>query len=244
MIVKADLHIHSCLSPCANLEMSPSRIVEEAVRAGLGLIAISDHHSCLNCTALDKICASRSDIRCLFGMEIATAEEIHVLSIFDNLSLALEFGKKVYASLPSLQNDPERYGDQVYVDENDVIVGEVENYIGGDIASSYSLEALIPAIHRAGGLAIPSHIDRPYFSILSQLGYIPLYDYDAIEVTPSAKSIPVEVLNRYPVIYNSDSHVPETIGKTFHELEFDCGLKEIGIAELKKAFEKRIKHPA
>ncbi|NPV01145.1 MAG: PHP domain-containing protein [Brevinematales bacterium] len=240
--IRADLHIHSCLSPCASLELSPSRIVELAVRHGIKLIALTDHHSSLNCPTIARICAGIDNIRCLYGMEITTQEEAHVLALFDDTDAALEFGKAVFAALPVVKYDPDRQGDQVVVDENEIITGGVENYIGGDLATSYSLETLIPEIHSAGGLAIPSHIDRPYFSIMSQIGYLPEYDYDAIEVTKRYynSSDKPDVLRKYPLITNSDAHAPEMIGTNFHELEFDCAVKEIGIDALRAAFQRRV----
>ena len=240
--IRADLHIHSCLSPCASLELSPSRIVELAVRNGIKLIALTDHHSALNCPTIKCICDGIDDIRCLYGMEITTQEEVHVLALFDNTDTALDFGKAIYAALPVLKYDPDKQGDQVVVDENEIIIGGVENYIGGDLATSFSLEALIPEIHSAGGLAVPSHIDRPYFSIMSQIGYMPEYDYNAIEVTKryfNSADKP-DVLNKYPLITNSDAHAPEMIGTNFHELEFDCALKDINLDALRAAFQRRV----
>ena len=116
MLFKADLHIHSCLSPCASLEMSPSAIVEKAKSAGLDLIAITDHNSALNAPALRDVCVRTGGIHALFGMEVTTAEEIHCLALFDNPDKALELGKYIYSLLPEVKNKADKYGDQVYVD--------------------------------------------------------------------------------------------------------------------------------
>jgi predicted metal-dependent phosphoesterase TrpH len=222
--------------------MSPSRIVELAVINGIKLIALTDHHSALNCPTIKRICDAREDIRCFYGMEITTQEEVHVLALFDDTYPALKFGELIQSALPILKNDPAKFGDQVVVDEHEIITGAVENYIGGDLATSFPLEKLIPEIHSAGGLTVPSHIDRPYFSIISQIGYLPEYDYDAIEVTKrflnaEPKS---DILKKYPLITNSDSHAPEMVGTNFHELEFDCTLREIGLDSLREAFLRRV----
>ena len=130
MKIRADLHIHSCLSPCGSLEMSPSAVVDRAVSAGLGLIAITDHNSALNCPALERICSSRDDICAFYGMEITSMEEVHLLALFDTADAAVDFGAFIYSHLPDIPNDPERFGDQVYVDEEENILGEVERYLG------------------------------------------------------------------------------------------------------------------
>ena len=47
MLIRADLHIHTVLSPCAEVEMIPPLIVERALAEHLDLIAITDHNLCL-----------------------------------------------------------------------------------------------------------------------------------------------------------------------------------------------------
>ena len=97
--MKFDLHIHSCLSPCASLEMSPSGIVERAVAAGMDGIALTDHQSARNTPAIAE-CAKRAGLKCLYGLEVCTAEEVHTLALFDTVAQALEMTEWVYAALP------------------------------------------------------------------------------------------------------------------------------------------------
>ena len=119
--MRFDLHIHSCLSPCALLEMSPRAIVQRACEAGLDAIALCDHNSARNTPALREACAAEG-IACLFGMEIATAEELHALAIFDTDEAALDMTGQIYAALPPRLNVPKLFGEQPVVDADDQIL--------------------------------------------------------------------------------------------------------------------------
>jgi len=215
--MRADLHIHSCLSPCGSLDMSPRAIAGAAVAAGLEAVALTDHNSALNLPAFDEACRARGLAR-LFGVEVCTAEEIHALCLFDRLGRAMDFGAELERHLPRIRNQPEKMGDQVYVDIDENILGEVEWFLG--VACDWPLTTLAEIVIRRGGLFIPSHVDRPSHSLLSQLGYIPDLPYDALEVT-SVKLPPgrfADALARYPKIASSDAHYPGDIGRRFVDL--------------------------
>ena len=130
MQVRCDLHIHSCLSPCGDLEMSPKQIALEAKKKGLDVIALTDHNSALNSMAFRSACNSVG-IFAIYGVEITSSEEVHVLALFKNPESAIKIGEKVYKSLVSIKNDPEKWGDQVYLDDDENILGEVEKYLTG-----------------------------------------------------------------------------------------------------------------
>jgi len=215
MTVRGDLHIHSCLSPCGDLSMSPSAIVRVARERGLDLIALADHNTALNLPAFKAGCL-KEGLACVFGLEVTTREEAHILTLFETPEAALDLGGFLYPLLPPVPNRPEKTGDQVYVDESEVILGEVELYLG--TAAEISLERLLEEVRRRGGLFIPAHIDKPVFSIPSQLGFLPPLDYDALESV--SLPCPVET-GRTPVIRNSDAHYLEDIGKrsTLYEME-------------------------
>ncbi|MDR3284434.1 MAG: PHP domain-containing protein, partial [Treponema sp.] len=169
MVIRADFHLHSCLSPCGSLDMSPSAIASELSRKGVGLAALTDHNSSLNCPAFKAACA-RHGVIPLFGMEAQSAEEVHVLCLFAGLETALAFGEEIYAQLPPVRNVPEKMGDQVYVNEDDEIIGEVENFLV--ISAQYDVNELARRVHSLGGLVIPAHADRSAFSLTSQFGYV------------------------------------------------------------------------
>ncbi|MBN2658199.1 MAG: PHP domain-containing protein [Spirochaetales bacterium] len=214
MILKCDLHIHSCLSPCGSLGMSPSAIVRTALEKGLDVIAVADHNTALNSPAIEKLCRD-TDLTPLFAIEVTSSEEFHSLCLFPTAQKAISFGHMLYDNLVSLPNNPEKFGDQVYVDENDNILGELDKYLTGG-AVSLSSDCLLDLVHREGGLFIPAHIDRAAFSLTSQLGFVPPDPYDALEITTWP---PPSGCGDIPLICNSDAHYPEDIGRRFFSLE-------------------------
>lgn len=229
--MKLDLHIHSCVSPCCALEMSPSAIAQAAVAAGLDGIALTDHNTALNTPACAEACR-RAGLAFLAGLEVCTAEELHVLCLFDKVETALAFGAEIYAQLPPVKNKPEKMGDQVYVDVDENILGEVALFLG--TSCSWQLTEVCSQVHERHGLFIPSHVDRPVNSLLSQLGMIPELPYDALEVTSNALpgGVPEAVWQRYPKIVSSDAHYLRDIGRRFLELDVDA----FDVAHLRKAF--------
>lgn len=209
-VFRADCHLHSCLSPCGDLESSPSAIVEAAVRTGLDLIALTDHNSALNCPTFRKA-AERAGISAVYGIEVTTREEVHALCLFESPEGALELGETIYEALPDVPVIPERYGDQVYVDIDDMILGEVDKHL--IYAADYSMDELLDMVVSAGGLFIPAHIDRAANSVYSQLGFLPDAPYSAVEVT----KIPSRIDPRgHAVISDSDAHFLADVGsRTF-----------------------------
>lgn len=242
MLIKADLHIHSCLSPCASLEMSPVDIVRQAISKGLNLIAITDHNSALNSKAFSDICMQHPELHCLYGMEVCSIEEVHNLCLFESIDAVLELGEHVYKHLPDVPNNPEVFGDQIYVDKDEVIIGEVEKYLGNAI--NLSITQLKDFVQQAGGLFIPAHIDRAMYSMTSQLGFLPEDNYDAVEISKHYfKQIvkkeefikKIDHLENYQTISNSDSHYLEDIAKVYNQFE----VSEVSIAAIKEKLVKR-----
>ncbi len=217
MIFRADLHIHSCLSPCASLEMSPRAIARQARAAGLNAVALADHNSALNTPALQAACR-REGLFCFQGLEAATLEEVHVLCLFDDLSAALELGRELLARLPDVHNLPEKFGDQAVVNEHDEVEQLVERYLGN--ATDIPFAELKERVQALGGLFIPAHVDKPVFSVTSQLGFLPPGDYPALEATRfQYRRVLEEQGGGLPVICNSDAHNVEDIGVVYNEWE-------------------------
>ena len=117
-----DLHIHSCLSPCADDDMTPANIAGMLSIAGIGLAALTDHNTCRNCPAFFKACRQYGIVP-VAGMELTTSEEIHVVCLFPELETALEFGEYVHTRLMKIKNRPDIFGNQLIVDENDQVIG-------------------------------------------------------------------------------------------------------------------------
>jgi PHP family Zn ribbon phosphoesterase len=253
MALLADLHNHSCLSPCGSLDLSPRLLAELAVARKVKVLALTDHNSSLNCPAFAKACA-RYGLIPFFGMEATTQEEIHALCLFGSLEASLAWGEYVYSILIPFPNDPEKTGDQVYVDEDDNIEGEVEYFLPNAI--NLSIDDIGPKVAEYGGIVIPAHIDRPAFSMISQLGVVVPGPWAAVECVrippktfgaPGAAGTdkPIDTLG-YPLTTSSDAHYPEHVAR--RPFELDAAGEELqpggpgteaDLEALKRALEKR-----
>ena len=235
-VFNCDLHVHTCLSPCAELDMHPMALVQRAIEAKLDMIAICDHNSSANVPYVIKA-AQTSQLKILPGMEITTSEEVHLLAIFDSLSNLILLQKIIDQHLPG-ENDEERFGVQAIVNENGDVEGINNQLLIG--ATDLSLDTLISYIHQFDGLAIAAHIDRESFSVLSQLGFIDdNAGFDALEITHltgfDQARIKYQELCKYSFLVSSDSHFIKDIGQAFTRIY----LEEPSFAELKMAFRKQ-----
>jgi len=212
-IYRADLHLHSCLSPCGSLDSSPTRIAQRAASLGLDLIALTDHNSALNCPTFARACHAHGIVP-LFGLEATSTEEVHCLCLFEGVEESLELGRLLYQHLPEIPNIPEISGDQVFVDEEETIIGSVEKQLTA--AASLSMDQIAAYVLDLNGLFIPAHIDRYVNSVSSQLGFLPEAPYSAVEVTKNP--CPVDT-RAYPVVTNSDAHYLHDIGIRFTSFE-------------------------
>ena len=165
-----DLHLHSCLSPCADDDMTPSNIAGMASLCGLQLIALTDHNTCGNCGALLQACRQYGIVG-VPGMELTTAEEIHLVCLFPGLVQAEEFERQVREHRRPIRNKPEIFGNQLVVDVDDNVVGEEPNLLIP--ATTLSLEEGTALALSCGGAAFPAHIDRPSNGIIGILGDLP-----------------------------------------------------------------------
>jgi len=213
---KTDLHIHSCLSPCGDLDMSPSGIVKKSLEVGLNIIAICDHNSAENTGAAIRAGKSQGLV-VLPGLEVTSREEVHVLAIFDREEQAISMQELVYKDFKGT-NRPEIFGDQVVANEFDEVEGFNDRMLIG--ASQLALENIVKEIHGLGGLCVASHVDKPSFSIFSQLGFIPNnLELDALEIsgTSDRESVHQKLPGalKYPLVTFSDAHFLEGIGTRY-----------------------------
>jgi 3',5'-nucleoside bisphosphate phosphatase len=213
----ADLHNHSCLSPCASLELSPSLLARLAAERGLALVALTDHNSALNCPAFEEACL-REGIAPLFGIEACSVEEVHVLCLFGSVERALGFGERLRGLLMSLPYDPEKLGDQAVVDADDDVLELVGRYLGA--ALDIGFDELCADAAASGAVVIPAHVDRPMFSVSSQLGFLPPGPYDAVEsMREPAPALSLGLC----AISGSDAHYPEHVCRRPFEVELPDG---------------------
>ena len=229
MKARIDFHIHSCLSPCAALEMSPRTIVAAGKAAGLDCIALTDHNCVENLPAFHEACAEEG-LPCLYGLEVTTAEEVHTLCLFDRLEPALDFGRMIYDSIIDFPSDPARFGQQPIVTVDDEVTGFADKLLF--VATTISFFDLLPMAQEAGALCIPSHIDRSLGAI-EQLGFLPDLPYDAVEVLKPDTPVGAE---KWPVVHFSDSHHPTHIGRRFTEIETEA----FTVPALREAFQNQL----
>ncbi len=204
----ADLHIHTCLSPCAELEMLPDLIVERAQELGLHIIAITDHNSAENAASVVNA-ARGTGITVLPGMEVQTREEVHVLALFDTLEQATAWQEQVYAALPPLKNDEMAFGEQLLLDANGKPAGYLDRLLV--TSTSFTVEEVVERVAALEGLCIPAHVDRPVYSIVATLGFIPPgMDVAGVEISPNIGL--AEARERFPqlasysLVANGDAH--------------------------------------
>lgn len=187
--------------------MSPRRIAAAARGRGIDLLALTDHNASLNCPAFAIACA-REGIAPLFGLELCSLEEVHLLAIFAAPREALEFGAAMYALLPDMPWDPAAFGDQVVVDEEESVLAMPERWLGA--ALDLSFDELASRASAAGALVIPAHVDRGMFSVYSQLGFLPPGPYDAVE---SMWRPAPSLTGGLAAVSGSDAHYLEHVGR-------------------------------
>ena len=205
----ADLHVHTLLSPCAEVEMTPHHIVMAAAQAGVKLLGITDHNVSGNVAAAMKA-AVATGVTVLPGMEIETAEEAHLVILFDSLENMDTWQRVVDQALPTRLNDATRFGAQMLVDEQDEFLGYEERML---LQSTHLTAREVVAQAKAmGGLCIASHVDRPAYSLLGQWGFLPPdCGLDAIEISrrfdwKEYTDQQAGLLGGLPAVTNSDAH--------------------------------------
>jgi PHP family Zn ribbon phosphoesterase len=229
---KTDLHIHTCLSPCGDWEMSPRNIIQRSLDASLELIAICDHNTSENAGAVMRE-GRRRGINVLPGLEICSKEEVHILAIFGELEHALAMQEWVYAGL-SGENQPEVFGYQIVANEDSEVLGENPRLLIG--ATRLGLADIVRQTHALSGLSVSAHVDRPANGIINQLGFIPPeLAIDGVEVSrhialSNARQALPEIGSR-PCITSSDAHFLRDIGRAHTVLRMATAtIEEIGFA--------------
>lgn len=216
MLAYCDLHIHSCLSPCASDEMTPWNLVGMAKVKGLHVIALTDHNSALN-TPQAWLAGQAYGVTVLPGMEVTTREEAHMLVYFCDVEADLAFGEKVFAALPNVRNREELFGRQLIVGEDDQAAGTVERLLLN--ATAFSADEVRTLAHNLGGVCVPAHINRGSNGMLGALGLMPaLPAYPVVEVSDCAACPAYATAGRH-ILRSSDAHRLEDIAEPDFALE-------------------------
>ena len=222
MRIAYDFHIHTALSPCGDGDMTPNNIVNMAMLKGLNAIAITDHNTCGNAEACMK-CAEGGGLLVLPGMEVETSEDCHIVCIFPDIDSARAMEEKVHDALPKIKNRTDIFGEQVYLDENDEVVGYEENMLV--TATSLSTQKVADLARSFGGVAIPAHIDKSSYSVISNLGFIDkAWGFTTVEIKELSKEQNLRLtggIGEERVIHSSDAHYLWDISESEHFLEVE-----------------------
>ncbi|HOV28817.1 MAG TPA: PHP domain-containing protein [Synergistales bacterium] len=233
--VRADLHIHTVLSPCGGLDMGAPEIVARALKCGLEVVAVTDHNTCRNAAAVMK--AARGKQLVVFpGLEVQSSEDIHAVVLFGTLEEALDFEAWLWEGFPKVLNRPELFGEQILIDEENRILAEEPILLVQ--GARRSIDEIVTEARSRNGVVFLSHVDREAFSYPAVLGPIPVdYPVDALELTCYATEKTVENCRKacpsFPLIRNSDAH-------TLAQIEPRCStaflVEEPDFQNLRRAF--------
>lgn len=240
MVYKADFHIHTVLSPCGDLEMSPKAIIKTAKDRGINIIGITDHNSTRNALACREI-GEKDGVFVLMGAEVQTIEEVHCLCFMPDIVSLKIFQDFLDANIIKIPNSIDKFGYQLVVDENENIIEEVHYFLLNSL--KIGIEELSKKVYDLNGIFIPAHVDRPFNSISSQLGFIPEdLNFHILELSAYAQRNKFIKENKffdsYHYICSSDSHFLRDIGKVYTEIN----LLDLGFENIKKSLiENKVK---
>ena len=231
-----DFHMHSCLSPCGDDDMTPANLVGMAFVNGLQAIALTDHNSSLNCPAAAAH-AAEYGITFIPGMELTTMEEVHVLCLFPTVERALRWSEYVYPRILNVKNKPEIFGNQRVMNEEDVQVDEIEKLLIS--ATDISFDAVYDLMEEFGGVMVPAHVDAGSYGLIANLGFVPpesrfrTVEFEHEENVPAyEKADPYFGTCRK--IYDSDAHYLENIHEASYVLHVEENSPEAILKVLKE----------
>lgn len=230
---RADLHIHSVLSPCGDLQMAPKALMQKLAAEKIEIFALTDHNSLANCLEYEKV-AKAHQLILLYGVEIQSAEEIHLIALFDAWQQADEFSQQLYDSLLPIDNDPDFFGDQVVINAAEEIVRfESKALIN---SSLWSIDEVLQKARAFGGFVYPAHVDALAYSLIAQLGFVPPgIDLAVLELSAKCQLSDFlaehAALREYSFIRSSDAHYLSQIGSAYT----DFFLQKPTVEEIRKA---------
>lgn len=228
MILKADFHIHTALSPCGDLDMTPNNIVNMAKIKDLHVIAITDHNTVENVASCIEV-GNNVGLTVIPGMELQTKEDVHIVCLFRSLIDATNFQNYVYTNLPALENNEKIFGEQLIIDSEDNVVGKNKRLLL--TSTNISIDDAYEAVMKLGGAFIPAHIDKSANGIMANLGFIPDYlDIKTLEYKSTEKIdsfIKAGLLtDKYRFIKSSDAHYLQDILEGENVIE--CIANDVG----------------
>ena len=233
---RTDLHIHTLLSPCGDLEMSPANIVSLACERGMNIIGITDHNTTRQCELVWKL-AQKTHLTVIPGCEMTSREEVHCLGLFEDFDALRFFQDYLDQHLTIIPHNATLFGFQVLVDEDENILEELDNYLGASL--DVSVEEIEQKVHELSGIFIPAHIDRPRNSLFSQLGFFPPeLKVDALQISKLAEESAIrekyKISQDMTIVKFSDTHFPADLGKIYSNFE----MEKPTFSEIKKALDR------
>ncbi len=225
-----DLHLHSCLSPCGDNDMTPNNLVNMAALLGCDIIALTDHNTCRNTPAAVKV-GEAVGVVVVPGMELTTAEEAHVVCLFETVEGALAFDDYVQAHRMTVPNRPEIFGDQIIMNEDDEPIGNIEGLLIP--ATEISVDEVRALAESFGGTAFPAHVDHDSYSVIAALGMLPPEaGFTAAEI--SFGGDPAEQRRLHPeleglsILRSSDAHYLHLMQEDHAHVELpECSAKAL-----------------
>jgi 3',5'-nucleoside bisphosphate phosphatase len=218
---RADLHVHTVLSPCAEVEMIPPLIVQAALERQIDLIAITDHNASANVEAVQKA-ANGTGLTVLPGMEVQSREDVHLLTLFDRLDILHTWQQEVDQALPDLPNNPDFFGEQFIVDETGEFIRKEPRLLL--TSTRFTIDEIFTRVRALGGIVIPAHVERASYGLFPSLGLISEnWQVCALEISRHSTLEKVAArfpaVRRYPLIQSGDVHrLDEFLGTTLFTL--------------------------
>ncbi len=235
-LFKADLHIHTVLSPCGSLDMSPGNIVQTALDKQIDIIGITDHNSTRQCESVLKA-AEGKPISVFCGVEITSKEEVHCLAFFETKSELEQFQKYLDIYLPNISYNPDKFGYQVVVDVDENIIFEEKRWLVPGI--NQNINEIEHKVHELNGIFIPAHINKPKNSLIAQLGFIPRdLKADAFEISRHISRQKMVEQDNYLIdktlLQDSDAHFQNEIGSVYNIFD----MEEATFSEFRKVIKQ------
>ncbi|OYT16648.1 MAG: histidinol-phosphatase [Bacteroidetes bacterium 4572_77] len=234
---RADLHIHTVLSPCGDLEMSPINIVERAQLLGLDIIGITDHNSTKHAPLIAEL-AKEKGIFTLCGAEVTSKEEVHLLCFMPDYESLNKLQHFIDTNIQQYPNNPALFGEQLIVNEQEEILEEESNLLISGI--NKNVNEISDFVFKQQGIIIPAHIDRPSYSLISQLGFVPQdLKCHAYEISKYISAQQIENLQaslpHATFIRSSDAHFINDLGAAFTRMYLEAStFEEIKMALMNK----------
>jgi len=236
LALKADLHVHSCLSPCADGDMNPLLVMDKAQQLGINLIALADHHHSGNVPSF-LARGQKLGIWVMPAMEVETAERVHLVCLFDYLTQLEQWQSQVLGALPPGDNPGEIFGPQLLVNQEGQVTGEVKQLLLNPL--KFSVSEVVERVKDLGGLVIPAHLDRPGHSLVFRMGLEAARLFPAVEISNRMEpAIAREIYGLDPsqaVLVSSDAHFLADLTSP----RITLNIAEVTIKELKHAFRGR-----